>query len=538
MKFRATKLARKARYLTGLSMFLLAACGGNGGDGGLLGGVIDPDDDDLLTWQSGEYQNAALYQNRCETPRTGTNPFDDDRPFPDEQGSVAFENFFLRSWNNDLYLWYDEVEDRNPNSYTSTAQYFNLLKTPELTPSGRPKDNFHFTQNTEDYLTQTVGGLVFGYGMNVVITSGAVPRNAFVRDVVPGSPADLGGVTRGMTLISVDGEDFINGGDVDTLVTGLGPSVVGEAHTFVFRPADSDENATVTISSANIDVVPVKALRVVNTPTGDVGYIHFNSHIAPAEVGLRDAFQNMLDAGVTDLVLDMRYNLGGLLFMAGEVAYMVAGDASSNSTFYRFAANDKQPAGQEIPFPDESLGFDTDLLAGGLDLPALDLSTVYILSTSLTCSASEAVINGLRGIGVTVVLIGDTTCGKPYGFVPQDNCGTTYFSVQFEGVNDQGFGEYPDGFSPANQPDAPGVIVPGCWVEDDFSHELNDPEEALFAAALQYREDGSCPAISTSMKSRAAAKAIAAQKTTTDDNPFTQIGASNSPGLSNAIIQR
>ncbi len=520
-----------------LFVFLLASCGGSGSDSDLLVDIFDPDEDELLAWESGVYQNAALYQNRCETPRTGPNPFDDDRPFPDEEGSIALENFFLRSWTNDLYLWYDEVEDRNPNSYASTAQYFDLLKTAELTPSGRPKDNFHFTQNTEDYLTQTVSGLVFGYGMNVVITSGAVPRNAYVRDVVPGSPADLGGVIRGMTLISVDGEDFINGGDVDTLVTGLGPSVVGEAHTFVFRPAGSDENVTVTISSANIDVVPVMAERVVSTPTGDVGYIHFNSHIAPAEVGLRDAFQSMLDAGVTDLVLDMRYNLGGLLFMAGEVAYMIAGDDASNSTFYRFAANNKQPAGQEIPFQDESLGFDSDLLAGGVALPALDLATVYILSTSLTCSASEAVINGLRGIGISVVLIGDTTCGKPYGFVPQDNCGTTYFSVQFEGVNDQGFGEYPDGFSPANQPDAPGIIVPGCWVEDDFSRELNDPEEALFAAALQYREDGSCPTISTSMKSRVA-KAAQAQKGMPDDNPFTHLNVTNSPGLSNAIIQR
>ncbi len=506
---------------------MLNSCGGSGG-GCLLGN----------SYSEGKFCEASLYQNQCQNPRTGPNPFDDNRPFPDEQGSTALENFFLRSWTNELYLWYDEVADRNPNSYTSTAEYFDLLKTTELTSAGRPKDNFHFTQNTEDYLTETVSGFVFGYGMNLVITSGSVPRNGFIRDVVPGSPADLGGVTRGMTLISVDGEDFINGGDVDTLIAGIGPSVVGEAHTFVFRPSGSDENVTITISSANVDAVPVMAERVVTTPTGDVGYIHFNSHIAPAERGLFDAFQTMAEAGVTDLVLDMRYNRGGLLFMAGEVAYMIAGDASSDSTFYRFESNDKQPAGEEILFQSQSLGFDTARLAGGLDLPVLDLPTVYILSTSLTCSASEAVINGLRGIGVNVVLIGDTTCGKPYGFVPQGNCGTHYFSVQFTGVNDQGFGEYPDGFSPANQPDAPGIVVPGCWVEDDFSRELNDPEEALFAAALQYREDGSCPAISTSMKSRAAAKASAAQKSTRDDNPFAGLGVSNSPGLNNAIIQR
>ncbi len=523
-----SKMKRVAYLSTFVSLgVMLNACGGGGG-GCLVGG----------SYKEGKFCESSLYENQCQNPRTGANPFDGNRPFPDEQGSTALENFFLRSWTDELYLWYDEVQDRNPNSFSSTAQYFDLLKTSDLTPSGRPKDNFHFTQNTEEYLTETVSGLIFGYGISFGFSSLNTPRDMFVRDVVPGSPAALAGVTRGMTLLLVDGADFVNGNDVATLNAGLFPGVAGESHNFVFRPAGSDEGVAFDIVSGNIDAVPVKAERVISTSSGDVGYIHFNSHIAPAEASLLESFQNMQDAGVTDLVLDMRYNGGGLLYMAGEVAYMIAGDASSDSTFYRLDANDKRPAGEEIPFPSQSLGFDSDRLAGGVDLPSLDLSTVYILSTSSTCSASEAVINGLQGIGVEVILIGDTTCGKPYGFVPKGNCGTHYFSVQFEGVNDQGFGEYPDGFSPANQPDAPGVSVPGCWVEDDFSRELNDPEEALFAAALQYREDGSCPAITTSMKSRAAAKTLAIQKSVEEENPFAKLIPSQSSGLNNAIIQR
>ncbi|MNT09008.1 hypothetical protein D3C72_1437700 [compost metagenome] len=99
-----------------------------------------------------------------------------------------------------------------------------------------------------------------------------------------------------------------------------------------------------------------------------------------------------------------------------------------------------------------------------------------------TCSASEAFINGLRGIDIDVVQIGDTTCGKPYGFYPEDNCGTTYFSVQFQGVNAKGFGDYPDG------------IVPTCFVPDDFSRALGDPQEARLAAALAHQVSGACPA--------------------------------------------
>ncbi len=93
-----------------------------------------------------------------------------------------------------------------------------------------------------------------------------------------------------------------------------------------------------------------------------------------------------------------------------------------------------------------------------------------------------------------MIQIGTTTCGKPYGFYPQDNCGTTYFSIEFQGLNAQGFGDYPDGFSPANTAASPGVILPGCSVGDDFSRALGDPREARLAAALAYRDTGSCPA--------------------------------------------
>jgi carboxyl-terminal processing protease len=93
-----------------------------------------------------------------------------------------------------------------------------------------------------------------------------------------------------------------------------------------------------------------------------------------------------------------------------------------------------------------------------------------------------------------VIQVGSTTCGKPYGFTPEDNCGTTYFSIQFKGVNAIGFGDYPDGFSPANTVGASGTPVPGCSVADDFTHALGDPSEARFAAALGYRATSSCPA--------------------------------------------
>jgi hypothetical protein len=94
-----------------------------------------------------------------------------------------------------------------------------------------------------------------------------------------------------------------------------------------------------------------------------------------------------------------------------------------------------------------------------------------------------------------VIQVGSTTCGKPYGFYAQDNCGTTYFTIQFRGVNAMNFGDYTDGFSPLNTPvsDA-GTVVPGCSIADDFTKPLGDPTEQRLAVALAYRDGVACPA--------------------------------------------
>ena len=143
-----------------------------------------------------------------------------------------------------------------------------------------------------------------------------------------------------------------------------------------------------------------------------------------------------------------------------------------------------------MPFVDVTVGLSAP---AGQALPTLDLPRVFVLSGSGTCSASESVINGLRGVNVEVIEIGSTTCGKPYGFYPQDNCGTTYFTIEMKGVNAQGFGDYTDGFSPANTAGTAGVALPGCSVADDLDHDLGDAAEARLGAALAYRAGGTCP---------------------------------------------
>ena len=205
----------------------------------------------------------------------------------------------------------------------------------------------------------------------------------------------------------------------------------------------------------------------------------------------------MRDSDVTDLILDLRYNRGGYLYLANQISYMIAGAGVSGKTFSSLEFNKKNPGVNPVTggavSPDPFLTTTTENASpAGAALPTLELSgqRVFVLTTNSTCSASEAIINGLRGVDIEVIQFGSTTCGKPYGFYPQDNCGTTYFTTQFRSVNAAGFGDYPDGFSPANSNETTvGVTLPGCQAVDDFS-PLGEITEPMLAAALAYRENG------------------------------------------------
>ena len=317
--------------------------------------------------------------------------------------------------------------------------------------------------------------------------------------------------------------------DIDILNDGLFPSTAGESHTFVVQDVGDATSRTLTLTSADVTRAPVNRTAVIDTDNGKVGYILFNTFSPFAsEEAIATAITDMSNEGVSDLVLDLRYNGGGLLAVASQLSYMIAGDTrTAGRTFeqLRFnsnAGNTNPVTGERndpIPFYSTGLGF---TLASGAPLDTLNLNRVFILSTGGTCSASEAVINGLRGVDVEVILIGDITCGKPYGFYPTDNCGETYYTIQFEGVNDKGEGGYSDGFVPDNSSFAFGDRLPGCVVNDDLSRELGDEQEDLLEAALVYRDTQSCPSISpfttkgVSSKDRASASSDELKLSATD----------------------
>lgn len=496
---------RQPLATAGLAM-LLSACGGGGSSQPKqsldnLKQPITPSQSDSssekstdTTWVKGRFDNSSEFAGYCESPdRVG-----------DRQGSYDHEKMWLRSWINETYLWYQEVADVNPASFNTPQAYFEVLKTQEQTASGKEKDEFHFFRNTEEWELEQ-SGVVGGYGFNIVHevdeTNGHLTLTiAYIEE---NSPAADAGLKRGDQIIEVNGVPVLTALLAEEsraiVVDGVFTPELNDSYTVGLIRPNGGEFETV-LQATNVKTAAVLQDSILQTPAGAVGYMLFNDHNFVAQDQLVNAIERFQAASIHDLVLDLRYNQGGLLYVAAQLAYMIAGEEQTkDKTFQALQYNDKlknidPDTGNVVdpipffPITHHELGDKTP----NQPLPTLDLERVVILTSENTCSASESIINGLRGIDVEVIQVGGTTCGKPYGFSEADNCGTSYFSVQFKGVNHKGFGDFSDGFSPANQGVDPNTTLPGCFTADDFTHALGAKEEAMLSEALYYLGNGHC----------------------------------------------
>ena len=411
---------------------------------------------------------AAQLANTCVSPAQNT---------VEKLGTASDEKAWVRSFVDERYLWYQDVPNLDASQYTSAAAYFDVLKTPAKNSAGGNLDRFHWSETKEEY-DQYTNGISVDYGISWSRIANSPPRSSIVYDVEPQSPAGKAGIRRGDRLMKVDGIDFINGADVTGINNGIFPKD-GVQHTLELQRGTS--TLAFTLQAGPYATTPVRDAKVINDNGTKVAYLYFDSFIAKSEDALITAFKDFETQGAEELIIDMRYNGGGLLYISSQLAYMIAGPSASNGkTFNKLVYNDKRSS-RNYTYEFFRYALDTSYNDDiSRPLPSLNLKAVTLLVDYRTASASEAVINGLRGIDVRVNLIGSTTYGKPYGFTPQYNCGRYYYAVEFKGENHKGFSAFDTGFAP------------NCSVRDDLNFQLGDLAEPRLAEALQYMKSGIC----------------------------------------------
>jgi C-terminal processing protease CtpA/Prc len=209
-------------------------------------------------------------------------------------------------------------------------------------------------------------------------------------------------------------------------------------------------------------------VKLFNVDGRRVGYFSFRNFVRPSFAALDAVVAQFRAAGIDDLVIDVRYNGGGLVSVAQYLGGLVGGVRTNGQVFTEFVHNDRNAA------LNETIRF---------ELPdnALSLDRVFIITTRSSASASELIISALRPF-ITVVTVGDRTFGKPVGQYSFDFCDKVFHPVAFATRNARGEGDYFDG------------IAPTCAAADDIGRALGDPLERSLAEALGYVREGRCGA--------------------------------------------
>ena len=380
----------------------------------------------------------------------------------------------------DTYLWYTQLRSPDPAGFDSLSGWLGGIVSAGVPGNNAfPADRWSGLQATSSFNSFFRDGESLGYGVSVAgveVRGTAQPLR--VRYVEPLSPAATAGVRRGDTIVRVNGRAATELTQADDF-TWLETTTAGTRLQLQLRDTQGGLR-DVTLVASTYALQPVSVHTVLNSPGGrSVGYLVLKDFISQSSAPLDAAFASFRAAGVQELVLDLRYNGGGLVQLAADLASRVNGTpAVQGQPFTRLVYSDKRSASNfSFPFSAQNQALTS-------------LTRVYVLTGSRTCSASELLINGLQPF-IDVVQIGGTTCGKPVGFQPRDNgCGSTVSAVNFESLNASGEGRYWDG------------LRPRCAVVEDWNRALGDPAEVLIAAALTHADTGSCPAPSASESER------------------------------------
>lgn len=367
---------------------------------------------------------------------------DDDQRIKDNR---VFHDL-MKEW----YLWYDLMPTVNPSGYSSPYTLLEALRV-------YPPDRWSFITTKKEFEDYFVNSKFIGYGFGSSYDSNGKLRISFIYNTVP--LYNLG-VRRGWIIKSINGITITN----QNISQLLGPDAVGIPNTFVFIKPDGSE-VTHSVTKQEVIMNTVLHYEVIDTLGMKIGYIAFQSFTGTSEKDLEPAFQLFTTEGVSDLILDMRYNGGGSVDAAVSLGSTLLSPGNVGDVFVKYVHNDKKTSENTVNFFEETTY-------------NLNLSRLFVIATRGTASASELIINGLRPY-IDVFVVGDNTHGKPTGMYGWYYRTYAFVPVTFKTTNANDEGDFYAGI-PVNGPAA-----------DDTSKAFGDPAEASLQQALHYILNGS-----------------------------------------------
>jgi C-terminal processing protease CtpA/Prc len=415
----------------------------------------------------------------------------------------------LQEW----YLFPDLLNASiNAAAYSSVEAYIDALVAPARAQN---RDRyFTYLTSIEEENAYYEQGATAGFGIRLEVDQ--VNRRLFVNEVFEGSNGYAAGFDRGTEILrigtsaashqSVDA--ILASGGTNALAEALGPGTTGTSRYFEFRDSGGVVR-TGTVSKSVYELDPVSDVygaRIIADGAKNVGYINLRTFIDTAEPDLRAAFATFKAQGITELIIDLRYNGGGLISI-GELMGDLMGAGRAGQVFqYTTFRSSKSSLNETYTFQPTS--------------ESLAPAKVAFIATGSTASASEMVINGMVPyLGSNMALIGENTYGKPVGQIALDRaaCDDRLRAVALKIENANHQGDYYNGLAT--------TVGVTCRASDDIAHPLGDPDEEMVRAALDFLAGRSCTAISTA-KSAASVGGIgfAAQR-----GPLTRAAPENTP---------
>ena len=380
---------------------------------------------------------------------------------------------FVKEVSESYYYWYDELAQVNAADYSDPSDYLSAIMQPIWTDGTGRDPGFSYLTTIEEDTQRFTSGAFYGYGVRYLI----IDNNFYFADSYEGGPAHTAGIRRGQRLLAVkrDGESAFETWDELVARNAELPTAVfgarGELQTTVFRVEYEGEESEIAVTTAETTTPPLagEALVIERDSGTPVGYLNFRTFIDAADGLLRAAATKFREAGVTDLIIDLRYNGGGLVRVAETFLNLLAGDNANGELSYIINLNDKHQ--------------NENSTANFRSLPeTFSPLRIAFITTGGSASASELLINGLDP-HIELAIIGSETSGKAvgqYAFdLDPDACETRLRLIAFEIQNGEGQGGY---FT--------GLVSTGRFTffeaADDATRPFGDAQEDSFETAFNW----------------------------------------------------